>query len=717
VAWRVPIDEDVKSAAGLAVTGASITVRAHGGAQVNVYSAENGGSALLQPLTSVNGKIVEAGSQAQPYVPEGDYDFDVTFGGDTLTQFVPVRRGHQFVITLPAGAGTAAPEDGEEAVELYDAANGGAWLRRYRAASVAADKWDMVGGPPPASNALPASPRVRQEVYLTGSNPPIQHMRFNGTAWEYVGTPPTVPTPGVPLSILDVGLANQHRAGRNLTSADFTTLLKLPSTPIGVFPLDSLTNLGSGGALTNKGAVAFTTGIMGTTHAAQFTGSTGQALYIADTGVSDPFRIKTGSWGAWMRTAKRGVTQYILTKSAAASPALGWFMQIAASNAPGISVSVDGITAGGIAGISDVADDRWHHMVGTFDGTRMRLYVDGVLEASAVLAGVIFSTSGPLNIGGWAADATTATTSPFFGRIDEAFVTSDVLSDDQVRLLYAGAIPHGYVTIPSRVVGSVRRRQRGGALAITDFPTQPTRLHNFVAGVLSDDGSGATALTSNPGTGAIVAVAAPDGTKDGAYSFSGAHTGLSATDAGLPSGLSARSYGIWFKSTAVVNQTIIGWGTAGTADARLAMNPAIYAASGTDAPSGPNVNDGLWHHAVVVEDNAAVDGVKRKVYLDGRLVVTSTVLTSLTLAGASRFRIGAAPDGTVPFGGQASRAFVYAGALTSEQVRSLYNLGARALGPSPYNIAEMVEGMDATNLYVIADRLDGQNQLDLAVAA
>ena len=70
--------------------------------------------------------------------------------------------------------------------------------------------------------------------------------------------------------------------------------------------------LGSGGPLVNLGAVPFGVGINGlAATAAVFAGSTGQALYIADTGAADPFRIRTGSWGCWFRTAKRG-TEAIL---------------------------------------------------------------------------------------------------------------------------------------------------------------------------------------------------------------------------------------------------------------------------------------------------------------------------------------------------------------------------------------------------------------------
>src|SRR3954467_6625697 len=95
--------------------------------------------------------------------------------------------------------------------------------------------------------------------------------------------------------VLDVGMANQIRAGRQLTPADFTNLGL--GAPVGLWNLATLADAsGNGRNLTNKGAVPFTTGILGAAAGAvQFAGSPGQALYIPDGGTADPFRIKTGA--------------------------------------------------------------------------------------------------------------------------------------------------------------------------------------------------------------------------------------------------------------------------------------------------------------------------------------------------------------------------------------------------------------------------------------
>jgi hypothetical protein len=521
------------------------------------------------------------------------------------------------------------------------------------------------------------------------------------------------------VTVGEVGVSGQLRAGHTLASTDFTA--QGLAVPLGLWNLSDLTDAsGNGRALVNKGSVPFGVGINGAaTTAAVFAGSTGQALYIADTGAADPFRIKTGSWGCWFRTAKRAIGQSVLFKGSAVS--LGYSLQISASNIVSIACW-DGATTlvANALGTSDVCDDRWHFIVATQDGTKLRAYLDGALEASVAASGAIGASSGPLNVGGQYADGSTAATQPHYGRVDEAFVTSDVLSEDQIRNLYAARITHTLTVVPGDVRILVRRRRRGGALATTDFPTTPVRLHNFTGGSLTDQGSGGVALAP-VGGGSIVAVSGADGALNGGQSFSGAHTGLGATDAGLPAGLTARSFGAWFKTTtATAVVSFIGWGsgaaTAAGAWVGTGATGGLLSQNGADQMAGPFVADGLWHHVVVVEDNAAGDGVKRKGYLDGRLVIGSTVLNTLTLGGANRFRVGATADGAGPMVGQIDGAFVHSVALTGEQVRALWNVGSQQLAPSPKDATDHVEAVTSTDLLAVLDTIESSDSVDLIVA-
>jgi len=533
---------------------------------------------------------------------------------------------------------------------------------------------------------------------------------------------PVITVAAAARQVRDIGESNQIRAGRVLTAADFTNIGL--AAPAGLWNLSNV-NDSSGNArtLTNKGTVPFGPGITGAaTEAAVFAGSTAQALYIADTGAADPFRIKTGSWGCWFRTAKRGVNQYLVSKFSAAAGNFSWAILVTSTNVVQAVISSTGSDGPLANGTSDPADDRWHMAVATHDGTRLRIYVDGALEGSTSVPALIFGGTAPLNIGAFAADGSTAASGSHYGRVDEAFVTSDVLSPEQILNLYCARITHPLGAIPKHTIVTVTRRKRGAALSGTDFPTLPVRLHNFVAGSGSDAGTGGVTI-SPVGGGSIVSTAAPDGTRDGAQSFSGAHTGLGATDTGLPSGTASRSYGLWLKLTAVA-AGYISWGAAGTgpsfngmriASTGVIASDSVASGGAADTISGPNLTDGLWHHVVTVEDNAAADGVKRKLYADGRLVAGSTVLNSITLAGANRFRVGAFSDGTFPANGQISRAFVYAGALTPEQVHTLYNVGGQALAGSPKAEGDHIEALETSGVLAHFDGVEGCDIIDLSV--
>jgi hypothetical protein len=84
------------------------------------------------------------------------------------------------------------------------------------------------------------------------------------------------------------------------------------------------------------------------------------------------------------------------------------------------------------APLGTVATGHVYHVVGTYDGTTQRLYVNGSQVTSASLTGAISSTSSGVTIGSWGG------TSDFYqGTIDEVAIYSSVLSAAQVSAHYA----------------------------------------------------------------------------------------------------------------------------------------------------------------------------------------------------------------------------------------------------------------------------------------
>jgi hypothetical protein len=514
--------------------------------------------------------------------------------------------------------------------------------------------------------------------------------------------------------VLDVGIINQIRAGRQLSAADFANIGL--SAPVGLWNLSDLNDVsGNGRNLLNKGAVPFAAGITGDPNtAAQFAGLTTQALYISDTGAADPFRIKTGSWGAWFRTASR-TNQFIITKRSTSS--LYAFTLNASGTLLG-GITIDGVNFVTPTGMTDVCDNRWHFGVITFDGDLVRLYCDGTLEGTVSVHGTIFQSTAPLNIGAGAADASTIANLPFFGRIDEAFITADVLIEDQIRNLYCTKISHTLGAIPTRASLNVRRRRRGAALVVADFPTPPLRLHNFSAGSLADEGSGNVPLVNN---GGAVNIAGVDGSAGNAMAFNGTSQYLSSSDTGLPIGTATRSYGAWFKTlqgAAGATNSIIALGNGEILWAGSATAPGCIGHSNvTDAINTQcYVTDGQWHFAVMVIDNAAPDGLKRKLYCDGKLIATSATLLAIAAVGASGFRVGIWTSATGYMMGSIDGVFICDYVLTPEQILALYAKGSQTLARSPKNAGDHVEAMSANDILAIFDTLESQHQVNLAVA-
>jgi len=76
--------------------------------------------------------------------------------------------------------------------------------------------------------------------------------------------------------------------------------------------------------------------------------------------------------------------------------------------------------------------DSWHHVVATYDGTAIRIYVNGSLDGTTAISGTILQTSTPLHLGrqsGFDADF-------LRGSLDEARMYNRALAPDEVEILY-----------------------------------------------------------------------------------------------------------------------------------------------------------------------------------------------------------------------------------------------------------------------------------------
>ena len=88
-----------------------------------------------------------------------------------------------------------------------------------------------------------------------------------------------------------------------------------------------------------------------------------------------------------------------------------------------------------VHGKKDVNDGQWHHVVGTFDGNKLSLYVDGQLDATASLVTAprkIHITDEPVYIGG----NSQKEDRNWNGLVDEVRIYNYALSEQEIQDKY-----------------------------------------------------------------------------------------------------------------------------------------------------------------------------------------------------------------------------------------------------------------------------------------
>jgi hypothetical protein len=109
--------------------------------------------------------------------------------------------------------------------------------------------------------------------------------------------------------------------------------------------------------------------------------------------------------------------------------------------------------------------NAWYHIIGTADSDSIRLYIDGNLVASS-RNGIaqINASANTLRIG-----YEESGPSPLSGVIDHVYIYNRALSNAEVGMLYAAAVPepesYALMLVGSGIVGFVVRRRASGSVA------------------------------------------------------------------------------------------------------------------------------------------------------------------------------------------------------------------------------------------------------------
>ncbi|WP_413289157.1 LamG domain-containing protein [Bdellovibrio sp. HCB337] len=136
----------------------------------------------------------------------------------------------------------------------------------------------------------------------------------------------------------------------------------------------------------------------------------------------------------WLFVPSFGVNRSPIS-SRDAPVAKGYAFYVNSSGQPEIRIGKGNFDDWGVAIGVTLLQSTWTHIVFTYDGTYVRLYQNGALQAS-LLTAYMANTTQPLYLGAGGTENAPNAVDFFLGNIDEVAIWSSVLSDSDVQTIY-----------------------------------------------------------------------------------------------------------------------------------------------------------------------------------------------------------------------------------------------------------------------------------------
>ena len=301
---------------------------------------------------------------------------------------------------------------------------------------------------------------------------------------------------------------------------------------------------------------------------------------------------------------------------------------------------------------TSINDGSWHHVTMQLQGTEMKLYIDGALEATTTgVASGSFTSSEPIHLGRWYKPWSGEVEAFYMGAMDEVNIWSRALTADQVATIYSS---ENVLPTPETTLVGHWSFDNGDATA--DVGTDGSAS----AGVVFESDSGRTVASFN-GSSHVSIPHAADNTmgeqQTVAMWIKTSQTSLSNTF--------FKGYGgndsIW---QIIVNNS----GAQNKASFRLRNDAAN---SDKILNSTTDINDGAYHHIATVRDGENV-----YLYIDGALEDSASGFTGSFSASEPLF-LGAWDHPSYAmdqyFNGSMDDIRIYEMALDASQVSDLYN--------------------------------------------
>ncbi len=306
---------------------------------------------------------------------------------------------------------------------------------------------------------------------------------------------------------------------------------------VGYWSMDegSMTRAGDGSEQGNhgtlNGGVSWVDGKVGS-KSLQFDG-VDDSVSIPNSASLNPTYI---SVSAWIKTSTTGVMQQIVAKDQARSDYAitnrVWQFRVNTSNKLEF-IPFNATTNANVVGNTTVTDGRWHHVMGTWDGSFVNLYVDGVSDVAptAFSGSLRTGQTNPVYIGCDDLDNAGAQKDFFTGSIDEVRIYNYALAQAEITKIYQFGASAYKTSISSGLTGYWSMNE-GTGLSANDTSGQGNN------GTLN---GGATWI---------------DGKSRKALSFDGTDDYV---DMGAPAASSVMSFSLWINPVSYPTAGVVGY--------------------------------------------------------------------------------------------------------------------------------------------------------------
>jgi len=152
-----------------------------------------------------------------------------------------------------------------------------------------------------------------------------------------------------------------------------------------------------------------------------------------DCGNNSSFDITSAlTLSAWVKLSSATTNQFYISKRGSGN---AYQISSFSNKAAGMSIWIGG-SRKDLIGTTNHVQDVWYHVVGTYDGSNMRIYLNGVEENSVPQTGAIDTTTAKLILGAYDGSGYS-----FDGEISNAAIFNTALSATDVETLYNNGSP------------------------------------------------------------------------------------------------------------------------------------------------------------------------------------------------------------------------------------------------------------------------------------